>query len=67
MSTFLKSKCHERHTVVHKMSECGSDLIHLGTEPVCLNIGFLRLLTFNFGSSLDQQKKLTHGVFNSPL
>ena len=59
MATVVNSRCHEKHTVINKMSEYGSDLqcLHPGTEPVCLIIGNFRLLTFNIGSSVVQYKR----------
>ena len=42
MPTVIKSRCHERCTVIIKMSKCVPDLerltVHPVTEPVYLNI-----------------------------
>ena len=61
---------YERHTVVNKMSECGSDLQCIKLYILVLN--HFRLLTFNIGSRVAQYNdqmvyKLSLSVLNGQL
>ena len=55
MPTVIKSRCHERLTVVNEMSECGSDFKCIKLYIQVLN--HFRLLTFNIDSTVAQYKR----------